>query len=226
MPTVCFANSKGGAGKSTTTLIIGQVLAEAGKKVAILDADPNQPLASWAERTGDSIPDELKIIAGVTEKNLLDIQEVEAEESDFVLIDLEGTASIAVSYSISVSDFVVIPCGGTQLDVDQAARVIVLIRDSERTSRRTIPYSLMFTRVSPAIVPKDLRHIVKELEKANIPTFTEAVTQRSVYSTIFQTGGTIYQLTKEDASGIDKAITNAEAVAQELINKLVEVKND
>ena len=99
MPTVCFANSKGGAGKSTTTLIIGQVLAEAGKKVAILDADPNQPLASWAERTGDSIPDELKIIAGVTEKNLLDIQEVEAEESDFVLIDLEGTASIAVSYS-------------------------------------------------------------------------------------------------------------------------------
>ncbi|MEP2185769.1 ParA family protein, partial [Roseibium sp.] len=192
---------------------------------AILDADPNQPLASWAERTGESIPDELKIIAGVTEKNLLDIQEVEAEESDFVLIDLEGTASIAVSYSISVSDFVVIPCGGTQLDVDQAARVIALIRDSERTSRRTIPYALMFTRVNPAIVPRDLRHIVNELSKAKIPTFKEAVTQRSVYSTIFQTGGTIYQLTKDDASGIDKAITNAEAVAQELINKLVEVTN-
>lgn len=223
MPTICFANSKGGAGKSTTTLLVGQVLAEAGRTVCVLDADPNQPLGSWADRTGDDMPKNLAIVRDVTEKTILDVLEEEESKNDFVLIDLEGTASIAVSYAISASDLVVIPCQGTQLDVDQAARVIALVKNGERQTRRNIPFSILFTRVNPAIRPRDLTHIERELAAAGIPTFKSAVTQRAVYSTIFQTGGTIYQMSKADASNVERAIENAEAVTQELINKLKEV---
>ena len=40
MPTIVFANPKGGAGKSTAAVILATQLARRGGKVTILDADP------------------------------------------------------------------------------------------------------------------------------------------------------------------------------------------
>ena len=37
--TICFANNKGGSGKSTTCSNVGYFLAEAGKRVLLIDGD-------------------------------------------------------------------------------------------------------------------------------------------------------------------------------------------
>ena len=37
--TICFANNKGGSGKSTTCSNVGYSLAESGKKVLMIDGD-------------------------------------------------------------------------------------------------------------------------------------------------------------------------------------------
>lgn len=42
MPVVVFANPKGGAGKSTSAVILSTELARKGAAVTILDADPNK----------------------------------------------------------------------------------------------------------------------------------------------------------------------------------------
>ena len=47
MPAISVVNSKGGSGKSTTTVVVGLALAEKGANVALIDADPNQPLVRW-----------------------------------------------------------------------------------------------------------------------------------------------------------------------------------
>jgi cellulose biosynthesis protein BcsQ len=49
MPTISFIQPKGGAGKSTSALILATELAK-GAKVIVIDADPNAPIAKWSSR--------------------------------------------------------------------------------------------------------------------------------------------------------------------------------
>ena len=52
MPTIVFASPKGGAGKSTSAVVLAAELALREADVVIIDADPNRPVSSWAKTIG------------------------------------------------------------------------------------------------------------------------------------------------------------------------------
>ena len=52
MPTIVFASPKGGAGKSTSVVVLACELARTGAPVTVIDADPNKPVSRWAARPG------------------------------------------------------------------------------------------------------------------------------------------------------------------------------
>lgn len=218
MPVIVFASSKGGAGKTTTALILGQVLAEQGSRVTLIDADPNQALGRWAERT-ESMPDEIRLITDVTEKTIVDHIDGAAQRDPFVLVDLEGTPNMSVAYAIGRADLVVIPMQGSQFDADQTSRIIGVVQQQGRAFRRTIPYVVVYT-LTTALRPRDFKHIDKELREAGVPVLKAEMMQRAAFRAIAQLGGTIYQLTPADVSNPAAAIENAEAVAQAIIDQL------
>lgn len=219
MPVIVLCSTKGGVGKSTTALVLAQVYAQAGTSVTLIDADPNKPLATWADRFKDSVPKKLKVIGDVTEKNIIDVIDEEAQKHPFVIVDLEGSANITASYAISRADLVLIPMRGKQLDADQAGRVVALIERESKAFRRTVPYRVMFSMAS-ALQSKEQRHIRKNLESKNIPVLDVALTERAAFSAIFQLGGTIFDLTDEDVSNPKAAQENASAVASAVIETL------
>ncbi len=114
MPTIVFASPKGGAGKSTSAVVLATELAGRGATVAVIDADPNRPLSRWATRPGK--PESLTVVAGVTEDTVLDEIDQAARQAAFVVVDLEGTASLMVGYAISRADLVIVPTQGSLLD--------------------------------------------------------------------------------------------------------------
>lgn len=221
MPIVAFANSKGGAGKSTSAVILATELALKGAAVTVLDADPNKPVSEWAGREGR--PENLTVIADISEKTIIDEIEAAAQKTPFVIVDLEGTASMMVAYAISRADLVIIPMQGSQLDAKEAAKTIRLIKQQERAFTKRIPYAVLFTRTSSAIRPRTLQHIQDEFRKHGIRCFQTQVHEREAYRALFSFGGTLESLNRGHVSNLDSAVGNARAFAAEAISMLREV---
>jgi chromosome partitioning protein len=127
MPIIAVSNPKGGSGKSTTTLLLATHLAEQGASVCVLDADPNQPILDW--KTNGASKTTLEVIGGVKETTLMET--LDGLTQQFVFIDLEGTASVLVSRSIAMADFVIVPLQASAVDVRQAAKANALIQAEE-----------------------------------------------------------------------------------------------
>ncbi len=218
MPTIVFASPKGGAGKSTSAVVLACELARRGAAVTMIDADPNRPVSTWARRPGR--PEGLEVVADVTEETVIDAIEAAAARVPFVIVDLEGTASMTVAYAISRADLVIIPSQGSQLDAAEAAKAVRLIRQQERAFARRIPHAVLFTRTSAAIKPRTLQHIRSEFEAHGVPSLQVQMQEREAFRAIFSFGGTIDGLKAGQVGGLDGAMKNAKAFAAEVVARL------
>jgi chromosome partitioning protein len=218
MPVIVFSSPKGGAGKTTSATILATELAITGAGVTVIDADPNRNVMDWGKLPG--IPDNLTIIGDTSEETIVDRIEEAAAASTFVVVDLEGAASLLVSYAISLADFVVIPMQGSQLDAKQAARQMKLIRAQERIANRTIPFAVLFTRTNPAITPKTQRHIEERFAELNVPVLHTKLYDREAFRAMFSYGGTLAGLEGKGVSNLQAAVTNARAFASEVLAHL------
>ena len=221
MAVIAFSSPKGGAGKTTAATILATELAQRGASVTIIDADPNKNVLDWAKLGGT--PNSLSVVGGVTEETITDVIEEAANSSAFVIIDLEGTASLMVSYAISLADLVVIPVQGSQMDAKQAARQMKLVKAQERITGRAIPFAVLFTRTNPAIMPKTLRHIEERFSELGVPVLRCQLFDREAYRALFSYGGTVESLADKGVSNLETAVRNARAFTAEIVEQLREI---
>lgn len=220
MPVISFASSKGGAGKSTSAVLLATELAERGAGVTIIDADPNKPVAKWARRPGK--PRTLNVISDVTERTIIDTIEQEARKAAFVIVDLEGTASRMIPYAMSRSDLVIVPTRGSVLDAVEAVAAIREVKEQEKAFRTRIPSAILFTCTSAAIRPRTLSSIEAEFKQNSIPVFKVRIHDREAFRALFSYGGTLSSLRADQVRNISSAIENARAFAAEVIEMLKE----
>lgn len=218
MPTIVFASPKGGAGKSTSAVILATELAGKGANVTMIDADPNKPVTRWAGRPGK--PENLSVVSDITEGTIIDAIEDAARKTSFVIVDLEGTASMMVPYAMSRADLVIIPTQGSELDAAEAAKAIKLVRDQEKYGRRRIPFAILFTRTSAAIETRDLKDIQSQFVEAKVPVFKTQMIERAAFRALFSFGGSLKTLDPKEVRNISAAITNARALASEVVAML------
>jgi chromosome partitioning protein len=224
MPTVVFANPKGGAGKSTSAVILTTQFALRGAAVTVLDADPNKPVSQWARRAG--CPEMVSVVADISESTIIEEIERAAEKTAFVVVDLEGTASMMVAYAISRADLVIIPIQGSQLDAAEGTKAIRLIKQQEKAFHKKIPLAILFTRTSSAIKPRTLLHIQAEFRKHDIRAFRTQIHEREAYRALFSFGGTLESLDPRQVSNLPAAVTNAREFAAEVVAMLRAVPED
>jgi chromosome partitioning protein len=221
MPVISFASSKGGAGKTTSAIVLGTELAE-GASVIMIDADPARRLLRWS--TLSPLPSNLHIVGSGGERTIqAEIDDAKGRAA-FVLIDLEGSASRLTSFAIAESDLVIIPSGEEQQDADAAIDTLAEIAMESRARRRDIPAAILLARTAAAVKSKLEKHIHAELHKAGRVLQTE-LHRRTAFSSLHNAGGGLRQLDPEEVSGIEKAITNAQAFAAEVIEILEETQD-
>ena len=222
MPTIVIVSPKGGAGKTTSALVIATQIA-LKTSVTLLDGDPNKPLEKWAK--GGNAPAHMTIISDVDEENIIERIEEAAKSTAFVIVDLEGTASKIVVLAVSQADFVIVPTQGSHLDGEQAGRAFRVIEQQEKMMRRmnptySLPFAVLLTRTNSAIRTRTLTHIQNGLREKHIPIFKTELNDREAFRAMFSFRQTLENLDPNEVANVDKAIANAKALTQELVNEI------
>jgi chromosome partitioning protein len=207
---VVFASSKGGAGKTTAAIVLGDELARAGRVVRWIDADPNAHLAQWARRAGCE-----GMVDRAGEESVLDVIQAAARRADHVLVDLEGTASNAVTYAVSQAQLVIIPAQPSAFDLTEAVRAVALIARTEAVVQRTIPHRILLSK-TPVLATRTAAHARVELERLGAPVFGTELMERVAFKELTLTGQTPGQV--EPASS---AARNVMALAAEVLEVLM-----
>jgi chromosome partitioning protein len=216
MPVVVVASPKGGAGKSTASVLLGTELAYAGAKVALLDCDPNGSLTLWSERS--TLPPRISVLSEVGEGDI--IKAIRAHDSDgsVVIVDLEGVASRLVSRAISQADLVITPMRATTLDATIGVRALALIAEEEEALDRRIPHAVVFT-MTRAIRSKQHVGIEESLKEQGVDIIEPSLMERVAFSALFEFGGDLHNMPAQGR--MQGAIDNASAFAHAVYRRLV-----
>lgn len=240
MFTITFANPKGGSGKTTSAMLLAEQIRAAGATVAILDCDPNQNIVQWdAQRAEQGRASPFIVRPVPTEAQFLDTVEDIRGKADYLIIDLEGTASNLVTYAISRSDLVLIPFEPTPMEARQAARAVQLVQNTGRMMNKAVAHALLFTKVNAAIQTNDEKDVRKETQANDIPVLRAAIVRRAAFTRIFREGYLLSELLEQAREEVkastasaqervlkplEAAIQNAREYTQEVVNHLPQQK--
>jgi len=236
MYVITFANPKGGSGKTTSAMLLAEQIALSGGRVSILDLDPNANILAWSEgRKADGRDVPFSVYARPQAEDTVELIDQLSGETDYLIIDLEGSKDQIVTFALSRTDLCIIPLDGSPMEARQAAAAVRLVQTTSSMIRAPIAYSLLFTRTNAAFQTTDERDVRQEMEINNIPTLPTRIAKRAPYTRIFRDGVLLSELpgivTNEHegktASVTDKAmkqvvaaIKNAHDYAQAVIHAL------
>jgi len=219
MPVITFANTKGGAGKTTAVLLLATELARLGFRVSVLDADPQHWITRWYE-TSQSALGKLTVVPYVT-MNSIDRQLAEEKaRADFVLIDLPGSRSSLLAKAVGHADYVLIPVQGSAMDAQGGANVIELLQYLEDKADIRIRHSVVLTRVNSMVTTRAMNAVKDLLAARRVHLLETPIIERSAFRDMFGCGGTLYSMDARRVSNLDKAQENARALALEVLQQI------
>ncbi|MGB1007711.1 MAG: ParA family partition ATPase [Thalassobaculaceae bacterium] len=112
-----FAQQKGGAGKSTAAAQVAVALAQGGRRVGLIDSDPQGSLAAWwalRATAAQAVPLTFEQTAGW---RLATRVEALAAHTDVVIIDTPPHIETDAKLAVRLADWVIMPLQPSPLDL-------------------------------------------------------------------------------------------------------------
>lgn len=165
MQVIALVSSKGGCGKSTVAAYVAVAAAQAGKRVVILDADPQGSLVAWSgRREAGDIPTR-GIDPGKVPEAVKRIRE--RGDIDLVLVDTAGIASAGAIVVARAADLVLVPCKPSQFDFDAVSNTVAELR------KFGVPFTIVLSQVPAGARDRAREAAVKIAKVGRIcPRFT------------------------------------------------------
>lgn len=207
--TIAILNQKGGVGKTTIATNIGVTLLQRGKKILLVDSDPQGSLRDWNEANEGKI---INVVGLDRETIAKDIEGVK-KGYDIVIIDGAPQSSKLAGASIKAADLVIIPVTPSPYDVWACADLVEIVQaKQEVTEGKPICYFL----ISRARKGTNLSTEVKTaLADYNFPILQSITTHREVYAKTASDGLTVINDPKAT-----EAINEINALCDEILTIL------
>jgi chromosome partitioning protein len=215
MPVITFANTKGGAGKTTAVLLLATELAQQGYRVTVLDADPQRWISRWHLISPPVA--RLNVISYVTQSSIDRHINNNRYTTDYFIVDLPGAQSPLLAKAIGLSDHVLIPIQGCAMDAQGGANVLELLRFLDEKGGIKVPHSVVLTRVNSMVTTRALLTVKMLLLERGVEVLGTPIIERAAFRDIFDLGGTLHMMDEVRVSNLDKARQNARAFALEML---------
>jgi chromosome partitioning protein len=127
--TIAFISQKGGVGKSTLTVHMGVAASQGGRKVAIVDTDPQESAAMW--HRAREAPDPPVATASVSDLERA-LGAAKADRYDLALVDSAPHIGPGAAIIARLADLVIVPVQPGPFDIGALPGTIDLLRATER----------------------------------------------------------------------------------------------
>ena len=167
---IMLLNSKGGCGKSTIATNLASYYAVEGKKVALVDYDPQISGLDWLARRPDKAPP----IAGIEghKEGMTHL----ARNTDIVIVDAPARShGKELTYLVRHADTIIVPVLPSSIDMQAASRFLAELQNVGRVARREVKVAVVANRVREyTVIFEQLDEFLDGLRTPYIAAFREA----------------------------------------------------
>lgn len=151
-------NLKGGTSKTTTAVFLAHVLHEQGRRVVLVDADPQASAVEWNRDAPEPFP--FKVLGLPSARLHEQLHDHLARDVEAVVIDtppLQEAAGIVVS-TLRVATVAVVPVAPTPIEYGRLAAVMQTVRQAAgfRPRAEPVPVAVLLTRTIPNASSTDI----------------------------------------------------------------------
>ena len=185
---------KGGSAKTTVVVHLAVEALREGRRVAIIDIDPQASVTGWHRVRAQTEP----VLASVTAAELAEA--VEAARGDgfnLILIDTPSHTASAALAAIRAAHFVLIPCQPSAIDIAALGATTDMLKAADR------PGAVVLTRVRPG---PDLDQAMVAVEQMKLP-LAPSIGDRVAYKRAVASGQAVVEFEPDGkAAGEIKAL--------------------
>lgn len=187
---IAVVNQKGGAGKTTLSMLLAGAIAEKGAKVLVADADPQNTASHWAT-AGEGFPATVEDLSGEEGKLHKHLRK-RLDDYDYIVIDSPPAASAPVTLSaLRLAQLALVPVIPSPLDLWASMR----IREAIQAAGQKNPFLQARIVVNQAQMNTILaRDVLELLPEFGIPTLAAQLKQRTAYRQCAALGTTVAAL--------------------------------
>ncbi len=201
---ISVAQQKGGAGKTTISTNIAVCLSNLGKKVGLIDLDPQQSASMWYELRQNNIADNM-IDLLLHDYSLDNVLKTHCGHYDIIVIDTPPHAKDSALKLIRRSDFVIIPAQLSPMDIWATQPILDMALETQT------PHFMVLNRVPYASKVSD--KLRESLIESKLPLSQTAIGNRNSYVSAFLQGSGVTELEPKSQASLEIKTLTTELLA-------------